>query len=125
MGVTFAWIRVNTEKGCRPHRVACISTQALRDEKSVMMYLRVPMKPLWLVLLSVCVAVVLALLPSVPVLSDVSGQTCSPAYPDICIAPPPPDLDCQDITHRNFRVLPPDPHRFDADQDGIGCEQSS
>ncbi|MDP9312365.1 MAG: thermonuclease family protein [Chloroflexota bacterium] len=48
---------------------------------------------------------------------------CDPAYPDVCIPPAPPDLDCNDITHRRFRVLPPDPHRFDGrDNDGIGCE---
>ena len=50
------------------------------------------------------------------------GQNCDPSYPDVCIPPPPPDLDCGDIPHRNFRVLPPDPHRFDGDQDGLGCE---
>ena len=47
---------------------------------------------------------------------------CDPAYPDVCIPPPPPDLDCADITYRNFRVFPPDPHHFDGDGDGIGCE---
>ncbi|MER3537617.1 MAG: nuclease [Thermus sp.] len=47
---------------------------------------------------------------------------CDPAYPEVCIPPPPPDLDCKDIPHRNFRVLPPDPHRFDRDRDGVGCE---
>lgn len=47
---------------------------------------------------------------------------CSPAYPTVCIPPPPPDLDCGDIPYRNFTVLPPDPHRFDSDDDGIGCE---
>jgi micrococcal nuclease len=47
---------------------------------------------------------------------------CEPAYPDVCIAPAPPDLDCPDISYRRFRVLAPDPHRFDADGDGIGCE---
>lgn len=47
---------------------------------------------------------------------------CSPAYPTICIPPPPPDLDCRDIGARRFKVLPPDPHRFDGDHDGIGCE---
>lgn len=48
---------------------------------------------------------------------------CHPAYPTVCIPPPPPDLDCRDIPHRRFRVLPPDPHRLDGrDQDGIGCE---
>ena len=35
---------------------------------------------------------------------------------------PPPDLDCGDIPHKNFRVRPGDPHRFDSDGDGIGCE---
>lgn len=49
-------------------------------------------------------------------------QNCSPAYPDFCIPPPPPDLDCPDIGRKNFRVLPPDPHRLDTDHDGIGCE---
>jgi micrococcal nuclease len=47
---------------------------------------------------------------------------CDPAYPDVCIPPPPPDLDCADIPFRNFRVLPPDPHHFDGGGDGVGCE---
>jgi micrococcal nuclease len=47
---------------------------------------------------------------------------CHPSYPDFCIPPPPPDLDCPDIGRKNFTVLAPDPHRFDRDQDGIGCE---
>jgi hypothetical protein len=51
-----------------------------------------------------------------------SGGACDPAYPTVCIAPPPPDLDCGDIPFRNFKVLPPDPHRFDGDHDGTGCE---
>jgi len=49
-------------------------------------------------------------------------SNCDPSYPDVCIPPPPPDLDCKDIPYRNFRVLPPDPHKFDRDKDGIGCE---
>jgi micrococcal nuclease len=49
---------------------------------------------------------------------------CDPAYPDVCIPPPPPDLDCKDIPYRNFRVLPPDPHHFDSDGDGLGCESA-
>lgn len=54
--------------------------------------------------------------------TPVSREGCDAAYPDVCIPPPPPDLDCADIPHRNFRVLPPDPHRFDGGNDGIGCE---
>lgn len=47
---------------------------------------------------------------------------CDPAYPTVCIPPAPPDLDCGDITFRRFEVRPPDPHRFDGDSDGVGCE---
>jgi len=47
---------------------------------------------------------------------------CDPSYPDFCIPPPPPDLDCGDIPQKRFTVLQPDPHRFDGDKDGIGCE---
>jgi hypothetical protein len=49
-------------------------------------------------------------------------SNCHPSYPTVCIPPPPPDLDCGDIPYRNFAVLPPDPHRFDGDRDGVGCE---
>ena len=51
------------------------------------------------------------------------GTDCDPAYPTVCIPSPPPDLDCKDIAFRRFTVLPPDPHRFDGNHDGVGCEQ--
>ncbi len=51
-----------------------------------------------------------------------SGGNCDPSYPGVCIPPAPPDLDCGDIPYRRFKVLPPDPHRFDGDHDGVGCE---
>ena len=47
---------------------------------------------------------------------------CDASYPDVCIASPPPDLDCNDIVNNSFKVVPPDPHRFDSEGDGIGCE---
>ena len=50
------------------------------------------------------------------------GGACDAAYPGVCIPPPPPDLDCADVPYRDFRVRPPDPHRFDGDRDGRGCE---
>lgn len=50
------------------------------------------------------------------------ASTCDPSYPTVCIPPPPPDLDCTDVSFRNFKVLPPDPHHFDGDHDGVGCE---
>lgn len=50
-----------------------------------------------------------------------SGR-CDPSYPDVCIPPPPPDLDCADVPYTGFRVAGADPHRFDGDGDGVGCE---
>jgi hypothetical protein len=51
-----------------------------------------------------------------------SQRDCDSSYPDVCIASPPPDLNCVDISGTNFKVLPPDPHGFDRDGDGKGCE---
>ena len=50
------------------------------------------------------------------------GGNCHPSYPTVCIPPPPPDLDCGDIPHRRFQVIGDDPHRFDGNHDGVGCE---
>ena len=60
--------------------------------------------------------------PSTPAPATQSAQ-CSPAYPGVCIPPGPPDLDCGDIAERRFKVVAPDPHRFDRDGDGVGCER--
>ena len=46
---------------------------------------------------------------------------CDSAYPDFCIPPAPPDLDCADVNGTNFTVEGTDPHGFDGDGDGIGC----
>jgi len=51
-----------------------------------------------------------------------SENICDPSYPEFCIPPYPPDLDCGEIQFANFKVIPPDPHGFDGDRDGIGCE---
>lgn len=58
-----------------------------------------------------------------PTSTKASAMNCHPSYPDVCIPYPPPDLDCPDIPFRRFRVFPPDPHGFDGDNDGIGCER--
>ena len=50
------------------------------------------------------------------------SEICDPSYPDFCIPSPPPDLDCKDIPQKNFTVLQPDPHKFDGNYDGVGCE---
>lgn len=52
---------------------------------------------------------------------------CHPSYPDFCIPPPPPDLNCSDFTaaQRPFVVrhdVPdPDPHDLDRDKNGVAC----
>lgn len=56
--------------------------------------------------------------------APVPQEDCDPAYPDDCLPSPPPDLDCADAGHRvtvDHRYG--DPHRLDADGDGIGCDR--
>jgi micrococcal nuclease len=60
--------------------------------------------------------------PTAPSVIAPSNGNCDPSYPDVCIPPYPPDLDCGQIPYRRFRVVGADPHRFDGDKDGIGCE---
>lgn len=57
-----------------------------------------------------------------PVAGASAQPGCDPAYPDVCIPSPPPDLDCRQVSFQSFRVLPPDPHNFDGNFDGVGCE---
>lgn len=47
---------------------------------------------------------------------------CDPSYPTVCIPSPPPDLNCDDVGASNFAVVGSDPHGFDGDNDGVGCE---
>jgi hypothetical protein len=49
-------------------------------------------------------------------------ENCDPSYPDVCIASPPPDLNCNDIPYDDVRVVGDDPHGLDREGDGIGCE---
>jgi len=51
-----------------------------------------------------------------------STTSCDESYPDVCIPPYPPDLDCGEIGYSNFKVVGDDQHGFDGDNDGIGCE---
>jgi micrococcal nuclease len=58
-----------------------------------------------------------------------TSSNCHPSYPDFCIPSPPPDLDCGSAYlagRKRFTVrhdvASADPHRFDGDKDGVGCE---
>lgn len=53
---------------------------------------------------------------------DTGGNCDKSSYPGVCIAPSPPDLDCADVPYSNFQVTGSDPHGFDGDNDGVGCE---
>jgi hypothetical protein len=55
--------------------------------------------------------------------NTVSTEGCDPSYPEICITTYSSKLVCADIPFRNFKVFLPDPHGFDSDADGIGCEE--
>lgn len=54
--------------------------------------------------------------------TSITQTGCDPSYPDFCIPPPPPPLNCEQ-QRNDFTVLPPDPHGFDRDKDGVGCER--
>ncbi len=54
---------------------------------------------------------------------DSPGRPCDPSYPGNCIAPFPPDLDCNEIRSANFLISGPDLHDLDGDGDGLGCER--
>lgn len=60
--------------------------------------------------------------PPAPPPTTPATPGCDPSYPTTCIPPGPPDLDCGDVPDRAFAVTGPDPHGFDGDDDGVGCE---
>ena len=61
-------------------------------------------------------------LSSIQTNTDNNYGDCDSSYPAVCIPSYPPDLNCDDIPKKNFDVLPPDPHKLDRNEDGIGCE---
>lgn len=50
------------------------------------------------------------------------GVNCHRSYPTLCLPEGDRDWNCADVREREFPVLPPDPHKLDADEDGVGCE---
>lgn len=59
--------------------------------------------------------------PESPSTTPLPLSKCDPSYPTLCIPLNSPDLDCGEISQRNFPVVGSDPHGFDRDNDGIGC----
>jgi len=59
-----------------------------------------------------------------PALDSGDGDS---SCPDVCIprVSVAGDLDCGDIEFRRFTVLSPDPHGFDGNNDGVGCESET
>jgi hypothetical protein len=51
-----------------------------------------------------------------------TGSGCDPNYSGACIPRYPPDVDCSQLSARNFRSIGSDPHGLDRDHDGIACE---
>jgi hypothetical protein len=78
-------------------------------------------EPRIVVLLGLLIGVLFAATQSYNVFGT-QDENCDPSYPEVCIAPPPPDLNCGDIPYDDIRVEGNDPHGFDREGDGIGCE---
>jgi micrococcal nuclease len=58
--------------------------------------------------------------------ADRSTRNCDKSYPSVCIPSGPTvgDIDCNDVPqYWDFAVKGPDPHRLDADGDGIACKR--
>jgi parallel beta-helix repeat protein len=79
------------------------------------------MGPWICILVWALVFLTIGVVPAIPHIHTQQAN-CDPSYPEVCISPYPPDLNCGDISDRRFAVLPPDPHGFDWNKDGIGCE---
>jgi hypothetical protein len=61
--------------------------------------------------------------PDFNVPSMVTERTeCAASYPTVCISPPPPHLTCRELSVGAFKVFGDDPHGFDPDGNGIGCD---
>jgi micrococcal nuclease len=115
-----AWVYEQYISNCRTSAQQLRQAQAAAQQQRLGLWSKSNPCPPWDYRKNQCAANP-AVAPQTPTRSQ--QKNCDPSYPDVCIPPAPPDLNCGDIPHRRFRVLPPDPHRFDGDSDGIGCER--
>ncbi len=51
-----------------------------------------------------------------------SGGDCHASYPDFCIPASGGDVDCGELTQKDFTALEPDPYGLDGNNDGVACE---
>lgn len=103
-----------------PAAVAVLSDRRLRSRLPN----EVGRTPVRMAALVAVVLVPLALVVDAAIDGVPFAPRCDPAYPDVCIAPPPPQLSCEDVGERAFRALAADPHDLDGDEDGTACEAS-
>jgi micrococcal nuclease len=54
--------------------------------------------------------------------SPALAEACDPSYPTICVPQDAEPMTCDDIPSVPFPTLHPDPHSFDPDGNGLGCE---
>lgn len=58
-----------------------------------------------------------------PTGSSPGDEDCHPSYTDVCTPADALDLQCTDaIVPQDIKVEGADPHGFDEDRDGVGCE---
>jgi hypothetical protein len=63
--------------------------------------------------------------PTPPVNGNGNCDRASYPDPDVCIPTYLPGLNCGDVPYKNFKVTGRDPHGFDRDNDGIGCDSAT
>ena len=103
-----------------PAAVALLSDRRLRSRLPY----EVGRTPVRMAVLVAVVVIPLAVVTDAAVDRLPFAPRCDAAYPDVCIAPPPPELDCEDVEERAFRARSSDPHDLDGDDDGTACEAS-
>ncbi len=111
-----AWVYEEYINNCRANASQLRQAQSAAKANKIGLWNQVNPCPPWDYRRKQCVATSPQPVPN-------QQTKCDPSYPDVCILPEPPDLNCGDIPHRRFRVIEPDPHGFDGDNDGIGCER--
>ncbi len=111
----------NTERAAKLERkVRSLSTQ-LSAVKSRLDLTQSQLSTAQLQLDTASPPVILEADPSGGTLPVAPGGDCDPNYGGACVPVVPYDLDCADVDGSVY-VLGTDPHGFDGDGDGVGCE---